>query len=64
MCTSISKFIDEQHDIRKVEEDLAQQVEAIKNGTHPQSTSTGSRNAPEQTATEAGVPAPLEIEDL
>ena len=64
MCTSISKFIDEQHDIRKVVEDLAQQVEAIKNGTHPKSTSAGSSCAPKQATPEAGVPALLEIEDL
>ena len=51
MRASISCFIDEQHDIRKVVEDLAQQVEAIKkNGTHPKSTSADS--SPEQATTE------------
>ena len=65
MRTSISCFIDEQHDIRKVVEDLAQQVEShVKNGTHPKSTSADSSSAPEQATTEAGFPALLEIEDL
>ena len=63
-CASISKFTDEQHDIRKVVEDLAQQVENVKHGTHPRSTSAGSSSAPEQARTEAGVPALLEIEGL
>ena len=45
-------------------EDLAQQVEAIKNGAHPKTTSAGSSNSPEQATPEAGVPALLEIEDM
>ena len=36
MCNSIEHFIDEQQDVRKVVEDLARQVDAIQNGTHPE----------------------------
>ena len=45
--------VDKQHDIRKVVEGLARQIEVLQNGTHPEGTSSGSNAAPL-----------LEIEDL
>ena len=48
MCNSIGHFIDEQKDIRELVQNLAQQIDAIRNGTHPSNTSVGSNGVPEQ----------------
>ena len=59
MCDLISKFIDEQHDIRKVVENLAQKIDAIQKGTHP-GESAGSSAGPEQASTSLGNRGPEE----
>ena len=40
MCTSIGKFIDEQSDIRKIVEELARRIDAMRDGTHPRCDAT------------------------
>ena len=64
MCNLIGQFIDEQKDIRELVQNLAQQIDAIRNGTHPSHTSAGSNGATEQIPSEVGVPALLGTEDL
>ena len=38
MCNSIGQFIDEQKNFRELAQNLAQQIQAIRNGTHPSNT--------------------------
>ena len=63
MCNSLARFTDEQHDIRKVVEDLARKIDAIQQGTHPRE-SARSSNDPEEASIDVGVPVLLEIEDV
>ena len=64
LCTSIGKFIDEQTDIRKVVEGLARRIDAMQDGTHPGSGSSGSNTTGEQNQTDTSVALQMEIEDL
>ena len=75
MCTSIGRFIDEQGDIRRIVEELARRIDAIRDGTHPRSealqdgthprsTSSDSNAQNEQKLPDASVAMQLEIEVL
>ena len=64
VCDSVGHFIGEQHDTRQTVEDLARQVEVMRNGSRPNSTSADSHGVPEQVTPEVGVPALLEVEGL
>ena len=75
MCTSIGRFIDDQGDIRRIlVEELARQIdvirdgthprsEALQDGTHPRSTASDSNTPNEQRLPDARVAMQLEIED-
>ena len=75
VCTSIRKFIEEQTDIRKIVEELARRIDAMRDGTHPRSedtrdgthprdASSGSNASNEQNIPDVGVAMQLQIEDL
>ena len=63
LCNSIGAIIDKQKDIRDTVQSLAQQIDAIRSGTHP-GDAAGSTVVPEQESPEDSAPAFLEIEDL
>ena len=62
MGTSLGKFIDEQHDIRVIVQELARRIDAMKDGTHPRDVSSSSQC--EQDLPDASVAMQLEIADL
>ena len=75
MCTSLGRFIDEQGDIRKTVEELARQIDAIRDGrhprsdalqdgTHPRSLSSDGNVHNDQRLPDASFAMQLEIEDL
>ena len=64
ICNSMGAIIDEQNDIRKLVQDLAQQINAIRSGVRPGDTPAESSVVSEQVAPEGSAPALLEIEDL
>ena len=57
----LERFIDEQRDIRELEQNLAQQINTIRSGTHPGDTSTGSNAVPQQASSESSLPSFLVI---
>ena len=64
MCASIGKVIDEQNDIRKIVEELARRIDAMRDGTHPRDVSSGSNASNEQNLSDVSVAMQLEIENL
>ena len=58
---SIGATIDEQKDIKETAQNLAQQIDAIRSGTHPEDATEST--VAEQLSSENSVPAFLEIED-
>ena len=58
VCTAIGRIINEQEDIRKIVEDLAQCMDNLRDGTYP------SDGPPEADAQNTGVAMQLELRDL